>query len=153
MWSPICVHVSFTMTILFQLVMINACLSRLERDTQDLHHQKQEISQQINARHELLTFWADRARDEVGILYGNRRTVELANEFASRIKRIVFFFLYIYFCFYIRVLVLMTGAGKFDSQGRSVSLQHHHGKEHRLRCQGNHLQVARSCLGQGLAGL
>ena len=62
-------HVILVMVVLFQLVMINACLSRLERDTQDHHRQKQEISKQINTRHELLTFWADNARDEVGILY------------------------------------------------------------------------------------
>ncbi|KAL8562459.1 hypothetical protein ACOMHN_008604 [Nucella lapillus] len=47
-----------------QLLLLEACISRLERDELDLNHQKQEVVQQVSSRFDVLIGWATRARDE-----------------------------------------------------------------------------------------
>ncbi|KAK7108217.1 hypothetical protein V1264_015991 [Littorina saxatilis] len=47
-----------------QLRVVDASLSRLERDTLDLTRQKQEVTRQLNANYDVIIAWVTRASDE-----------------------------------------------------------------------------------------
>ena len=49
----------------FQIQVVQACLQRLEREQRQLTRHTQEVTQQVQARHDSLVTWARQSRDEV----------------------------------------------------------------------------------------
>ena len=53
------------MLCVLQLQVVQSFLRRVDRDDRELTRQKQEVTQQINARYDVLMTWARRSRDEL----------------------------------------------------------------------------------------